>query len=167
MNATGFVSLKQAGSTVYVAVENGVATYVATFASGSYNVVATYLGDEDYNENTTDVSFTVVEVAKKNTPISLDVSSVENNVTFTVSVNPDATGIVRFVVSGAEEYTVYADVLNGKAVMDDVLSVGQLVIILSLQPIWVMRDSIPILLQKVSLLRVMSKRTLQSALKLK
>ena len=128
-NATGFVGLKQAGSTIYVAVENGVATYVATFAQGSYNVVATYLGDDDYNENSTRLLFTVVEVAKENTPIELDVSSTENNVTYTVTLNPDASGIVRFEVSGAEEYTVYADVLNGKAVLEDVLSVGDYTVV--------------------------------------
>ena len=123
-NATGFVGLKQSGSTIYVALEDGVATYVNTFAAGSYHIEVTYIGDDNFNENSTRVLFTVVEVAKKNTTISLDVSSVENNATYTVTLNPDATGIVRFEVSGAEEYVVYADVINGVAVMDDVLSVG-------------------------------------------
>ena len=128
-NATGFVSLKLLESTVYAALENGVATYTATLEVRSYNVDVTYLGDYDYNENTTSLHFTVVDVSKENTPISLDVSSVEDYATFTVSVDSDATGIVRFEVSGAEEYTVYADVVNGVAVMEDVLEVGDYTVV--------------------------------------
>ena len=128
-DATGFVGLKISGSTVYVPLENGVATYTATLAAGSYNVEVTYLGDDDYNGNSTRLLFTVVEVAKENTTIGLDVSSVEDYATFTVNVNPDATGIVRFEVSGAENYTVYADVINGVAVMEDVLEVGDYTVV--------------------------------------
>ena len=123
-SATGFIGLKQSESTIYLALEDGVASYVNTFEVGSYNVEVTYIGDDNYNGNSTRVLFTVVEVAKENTTINIDVSSVEDYATFTVSVNPDATGIVRFEVSGAEDYTVYADVLNGVAVMEDVLEVG-------------------------------------------
>ena len=106
-----------------------MAKYVSTFDAGSYNVEVTYAGDDNFNENSTKVLFTVVGTVKEDTPISLNVSSVEDYATFTVNVNPYATGVVRFVVSGAEEYTVYADVLNGKAVMEDVLSVGDYTVV--------------------------------------
>ena len=66
-NATGFVGLKQSESTIYIALENGVATYVTTLPAGSYNFEVTYTGDDDYNKNSTSVLFTVVEVAKENT----------------------------------------------------------------------------------------------------
>ncbi|MBQ2832003.1 Ig-like domain repeat protein, partial [Methanobrevibacter sp.] len=128
-NATGFVSLRQSGSVMYIAVENGVATYTDVLPAGSYNVEVTYLGDDDYNENGTRVLFTVVEAAKKNTTVELDVSSIENNVTFTVNVDSDATGIVKFEVSGGEEYVVYADVINGIAVMNDVLATGDYTVV--------------------------------------
>ena len=57
------------------------------------------------------------------------VSLTANSVTFTVTVDSDATGIVKFEVTGAKEYTVYADVLNGIAVMDDVLEVGDYTVV--------------------------------------
>ena len=128
-NATGFIGLKQSGLTFYVALENGMATYTDTVPAGSYNVEVIYTGDGNFNGNSTRVLFTVVEAVKDNTPISIDVSSVENNVTYMVNLNPDATGIVRFEVSGALEYVVYADVLNGKAVMEDVLKVGDYTVV--------------------------------------
>ena len=109
--------------------DKGVATYVNTFDVGSYNIDVTYTGDDDYNENSTKVLFTVIDTDKQNTTIDLNVSSVEDYVTFTVNVNPDATGIVRFEVTGAEKYTVYADVLNGKAVMEDVLASGNYTVV--------------------------------------
>lgn len=114
---------------IYVALDKGVATYVNTFAVGSYNIDVTYTGDDDYNENSTKVLFTVIDPDKQNTTIDLIVSSVEDYVTFTVNVDSDATGIVKFEVSGAEEYTVYADVLNGKAVMEDVLASGNYTVV--------------------------------------
>ena len=78
--------------------------------AGNYTIAAEYLGDDNFNINSTKFSFTIVEPSKENTSIVLDVKSVENNVTFTVNVNPDATGLVKFVVSGAEEYNLYVDV---------------------------------------------------------
>lgn len=99
-------------------------TLVTNLHYGSYDVNLTYLGDDNFNINSTKLSFTIVEPSKENTSIVLDVKSVENNVTFTVNVNPDATGLVKFVVSGAEEYNLYVDVTNGKAILDDVLTTG-------------------------------------------
>ncbi|MBQ2832892.1 right-handed parallel beta-helix repeat-containing protein, partial [Methanobrevibacter sp.] len=128
-NATGYIGLTQAGLTMFVALENGVATYTDTVPAGSYNVEVTYTGDYYFNENSTRVLFTVVEFTKDNTPISIDVSTVENNVTYTVNVNHDASGIVRFEVSGAAEYVVYADVLDGVAVMGDVLEAGDYTVV--------------------------------------
>lgn len=89
----------------------------------------TYLGGDDFNPNSTKVLFTVVDPVKENTPINLNVGTVGNNVPFTVNVDSAATGLVKFVVSGVEEYTLYADVVGGKAILEDVLAAGNYTVV--------------------------------------
>ena len=48
---------------------------------------------------------------------------------FTVEVDSKATGIVKFEVTGAEEYSLYVDVIEGKAVFEDVLKDGNYTVI--------------------------------------
>ena len=128
-NATGFVSVKLGDTIANIALTNGSGSFITTLIAGSYHADLTYLGDENYNTNSTAVLFTIIDPVKENTPISLNVSVGENNVKYTVDVNPDATGIVKFVVTGTEEYTVYADVISGKAVLEDVLDDGNYTVI--------------------------------------
>ena len=123
-NATGFVEVKSGDSVSNIALENGEATLTITLPYGSYTLDVTYLGDDNYNKNSTKAEFTLVEPAKANTPISLDVVTEENNVVMTVNVDEAATGLVKFQVTGEEEYTLYADVVNGKAVLEDILETG-------------------------------------------
>ncbi|WP_296883628.1 Ig-like domain-containing protein [uncultured Methanobrevibacter sp.] len=128
-NATGFVEVKSGVSVSNIALENGESTLTITLPYGSYTLDVTYLGDYNYNKNSTKAEFTLVEPAKANTPISLDVVSEENNVVMTVTVNEAATGLVKFQVTGEEEYTLYADVVNGEAVLEDILETGDYTVI--------------------------------------
>ena len=112
-----------------IALENGVGTFVTEVPYGSYTLDITYLGDENYNKNSTKCEFTIVEPEKENTPISLDVVTGENDVAMTVTVNDAATGLVKFQVTGTEEYVIYIDVVNGKAVLKDVLDTGNYTVI--------------------------------------
>ena len=128
-NATGFVEVKSGVSVSNIALENGEATLTITLPYGSYTLDVTYLGDYNYNKNSTKAEFTLVEPAKENTPISLDVDTVENNVTMTVTVDDTATGLVKFQITGPEEYTLYADVINGKAVLEYVLLTGDYTVV--------------------------------------
>ena len=48
----------------------------------------------------------------------------ETYVGMTVTVSDAATGLVKFQVTGEEEYVVYSDVINGKAVLEDILEIG-------------------------------------------
>jgi hypothetical protein len=123
-NATGFVKLTVAGTEANIELVDGVATVTSTLPANSYYVAVNYLGDENFNANATKVAFTVVDVAKENTTISLDVDVAENNVTFKVDVNPLASGTVKFQITGPENYTLYVDVVDGKAVLDYVLKGG-------------------------------------------
>lgn len=122
-NATGFVKLSVGDTEVNIELMGGFATLTTTLHANSYIVDVIYLGDENFNANATKLAFTVVDVAKENTTISLDVDVIgnENIVTFTAKVDSKATGIVKFEVTGAEEYSLYVDVIEGKAVFEDVL----------------------------------------------
>ena len=130
-NATGFVKLTISDTVVDLELEDGVATLTTTLMPDSYFVDVTYLGDENFNANATKLAFTVVDVAKENTTISLDVDVIsnENIVTFTVEVDSKATGIVKLEVTGDEEYSLYVDVIEGKAVFEDVLEDGNYTVI--------------------------------------
>ena len=128
-NATGFVEVKSGDSISNIALENGEATLAITLPYGSYSLVITYLGDENYNKNSTKCEFTLIEPAKENTAISLDIDTEENNVTITATVNENATGLVKFQVTGEEEYTLYADVIDGEAVLEDILLTGDYTVI--------------------------------------
>ncbi|MBQ6345346.1 MAG: right-handed parallel beta-helix repeat-containing protein, partial [Methanobrevibacter sp.] len=123
-NATGFVEVKYGDGVLNIALENGVGTFITELPYGSYSLDITYLGDENFNKNSTKSEFTIVEPAKDTTPISLDVVTGENDVTMTVTVNDAATGLVKFHVIGSTgEYTLYAEVINGKAILQDTLPV--------------------------------------------
>ena len=98
-NATGFVEVRYGDGVFNIALENGESTLTITLPYGSYTLDVTYLGDYNYNKNSTKAEFTLVEPAKENTPISLDVVSEENNVVMTVTVNEAATGLIKFQVT--------------------------------------------------------------------
>ena len=124
-NATGFVELKFGDNVFNIALKDGVGTLTTSLPYGSYSLDITYLGDENYNKNSTKLKFTIVEPAKENTPISMDIVTDENYVGMTVAVDDAATGLVKFQVIGSTgEYTIYADVIDGKAILEDTLPVG-------------------------------------------
>ncbi len=130
-NATGFVELKFGDNVFNIALKDGIGTLTTSLPYGSYSLDITYLGDENYNKNSTKLEFTIVEPAKENTPISLDVVTDENYVGMAVTVDDAATGLVKFQVTGTEEYTLYADVINGKAVLEDILDAGDYTVVVT------------------------------------
>ena len=125
-SATGFVEFNIAGKTYYIPVDNGKAVFVADFLEGTYMGNARYVGDENFNPSMTLIYIDVAgeKITLENTTIDIDVDVYENNVTISANVSANATGFVEFVVTGAENYTLYILVEDGKAVFEDVLSVG-------------------------------------------
>ncbi|WP_407375765.1 Ig-like domain-containing protein, partial [Methanobrevibacter sp.] len=123
-NATGFVKFTLNGNNIFAEVIDGKAVINMILPAGNYTVPAAYLGDDDFNANATEIEIEVSEISLNDTQITAEISLNENNVTITVSVDPAATGLVRFEISGAEKYTLYADVIGGKAVLEDVLAAG-------------------------------------------
>ena len=111
-------------NTINIEIADGKATYKAAFLPGEYTFNAIYLGDTNYNANETTFSFTVDEISLKNTTIVANASVAENNVTITVDIDPNATGLVRFDITGPKNYTVYTEAENGQAVLDDNLMAG-------------------------------------------
>ena len=99
-NATGFVKITVGGTVANIELENGEGTLTTVLPYGSYNLNITYLGDANYNKNSTRCDFTLVEPAKENTPIVLDIVTDENYVGMTVTVDENATGLVKFEVTG-------------------------------------------------------------------
>uniref|UniRef100_UPI00388D0E5A Ig-like domain-containing protein n=1 Tax=Methanobrevibacter sp. TaxID=66852 RepID=UPI00388D0E5A len=111
---------------VYLAVNNGEASYNLILPAGNYTVDVTYLGDDKFNSNRTSKAFTVTDHIKQNTTIASDVVVDDNNVMITVTVNEDATGFVKFTTSGTD---VFAEVKDGKAVVNTVLPAGNYTIV--------------------------------------
>uniref|UniRef100_UPI00388F37B3 Ig-like domain repeat protein n=1 Tax=Methanobrevibacter sp. TaxID=66852 RepID=UPI00388F37B3 len=128
-DATGFVKFTTGGNDLFVEVKDGKAFINTVLPVGNYTVVATYVGDDNFAANSTDINFTVEEKPLIDTPIAIDTQIDENNITMIVSVDENATGLVKFEVTGAEEYTVYAEVENGKAILEDVLTVGDYTVV--------------------------------------
>ena len=115
-DATGFVKLTISGTVVNVEVVDGVAKLTTTLPANSYFADVTYLGDEDYNMNSTQVTFTITEVSKQNTTIDLDIAVYEDTALVMVDVNKAATGLVKLYMvweETGETYTMYMDVIDG------------------------------------------------------
>ena len=95
-------------------VENGKATFTYDFRPATYSANVKYLGDDNFNNASTTTSFTVFETSPelKNTTIDVNVTTVENNVTITATVNQMATGLIEFNIDGQ---AVYLAVNNGQA----------------------------------------------------
>ena len=99
-NATGFVKFDMGGNELFAEVNGGKAVLNVALPSGNYTVTATYLGDDEFNENSTAVSFSVDgrESADANITIPSDIHAGDNA---TVKIDiPDATGNVTIYVDG-------------------------------------------------------------------
>ena len=119
--AGGFVKFNIIGDPVYVDVNNGKAVYNLVLPAGDYNVEATYVGDDNFKSNSTSESFTVSDHIKQNTTITPTVTVDGNNVSISIDVVPEATGFVKFTISGND---IFAEVNGGKAVINTVLPAG-------------------------------------------
>ena len=118
-NATGFVNVKIGDMEANIELKDGVGKFTNTFQAGSYNVELTYLGDDNFNVNATELSFTVIDPVKENTTISIEIGGFETNVTFNAYVNPNATGLIKYEVVGPEHYVLYVDADGSYYVLEE------------------------------------------------
>ena len=121
-DATGRAILGLGLDEYYADIIDGKAVFtIPKLASGVYEAVITYEGDDKYLANSTAVSFTV---SKNDAPASAtgDDIKIGDDGTVVVNLPSDATGTVTIVVDG-KSYT--QEVVNGKAVFSiPGLSVG-------------------------------------------
>ncbi|MBO7732897.1 MAG: Ig-like domain repeat protein, partial [Methanobrevibacter sp.] len=129
-DAGGFVTVGILGQTFIVPVSGGEAVFTYDFVPGTYVADVVYLGDDNFNNASTTVTFTVTEqvVELKNTTVLVDVVAVENDVTITASVDSLASGLVEFNIDGKAVYIV---VNNGKAVYDTSLPAGDYIVVVT------------------------------------
>jgi len=114
-NATGNVTLNVNGNNYTAPVVNGTATFDLTdVAPGTYDVTATYSGDENHTAQSTDGKVTI---PKYSTPMSIEVGDgkVGETIEVTVNVPENATGKVTVEVNG-KTYT--KEIADGKAVFE-------------------------------------------------
>ena len=123
-NATGYVTLAILGQTFIVPVDNGTAVFTYDFNPGNYTADITYLGDYNFNANTTESTFTVEEIPLKNTTIDTNITINEEDITITVNVNPNATGFVQYNITGEENHILFMNVTDGQSIITDVLTPG-------------------------------------------
>ncbi|WP_458403362.1 Ig-like domain repeat protein [Methanobrevibacter sp.] len=127
-DATGFVELEIAGKKYYVPVEKsdmwqGIAEFSHDFAPGIYFAKIRYLGDANFNPAEDEVQFTIVKENKtlNKTKVEVDVEVKDNNVSITMSVNRDATGLIEVNIDGQ---LAYLPIKNGKAILNVVMPQG-------------------------------------------
>ena len=123
-NATGYVTLAILGQTFIVPVDNGNAVFTYDFNPGNYTAYITYLGDDNFNANTTESTFTVEEIPLKNTTIDANITINGEDFTITVNVDPNATGFVQYNLIGEENYILYMDIVDGQSIIEDALTPG-------------------------------------------
>ena len=119
--AAGFVKFTLEGNDIFTEVKNGKAYLAISLLPGDYTITATYLGDDDFNANTTDIYFAVDESLLENTTIDVLVFAIENDVYVWAYVNESATGFFEFIVG---DYVDYIPVVNGQAIESLVLPGG-------------------------------------------
>ncbi|SDA67257.1 Ig-like domain (group 3) [Methanobrevibacter millerae] len=112
-DATGRALLRLGGEEYYADIVNGEAIFkVPNLASGEYEALLGYPGDENYEPSNTTTKFTV---SKYSEPVSASGDSIEigENGTVVVKLPIDATGTVTITVDG-KTYT--QEVVDGQAV---------------------------------------------------
>ena len=97
-DATGVINITVEGKNYSAPIDKGIATFkIDNLASGSYDVLASYDGDENYLPGTNTSSFSV---GKHNAPISVSAKDVKEgeNAVVHVSLPAGATGSVKVTV---------------------------------------------------------------------
>ena len=114
-NATGYITVLVGNKTYYAKVVNGtVSVDLANETPGKHNVTVIYSGDEHHDRQVVNI---VVDIPKRETPISVDVNEIKVGETAVITVNvpADATGDVTIEVNG-RQYT--QSIEGGKAVFN-------------------------------------------------
>ena len=124
-NASGFVEIDIASRKYYVPVVNGTAVFINDYFGGSYVADVTYLGDENYNTNSTSGSFKVLETIKT-TIIASEVTTVYNCGKYLVVSLKDQNGNILTGVSFTVEINGKNNVIKTNELGQAILSTNNL-----------------------------------------
>ena len=114
-DATGYVLADVNGTGYYAPVKDGEAVIsIPNLEPGNYTAEVTYLGDDNYNNDSFEVPLNIPEepVVEPKDP---ELEATAENTTITVTVNKDATGGVMVDVDGT---TYYAEIKDGQAIIE-------------------------------------------------
>ena len=117
--ATGVVLIDIAGVQVYAILNNATSIAIALFDNlgiGTYNVTATYMGDNNYNGSSNNASFNVTKLKTSIiiTGSNITVGQVETfnittsaNITEVITIEIDGVNYTTFIQNGKGTYTYY------------------------------------------------------------
>ena len=119
-NATGFIKLFVAGKEYIEEIINGKVQFnIPNLRVGTYsNITITYLGDEYYEGNSTNVTFTVTPKSEYVFDVKVNDITYGQNATIRVLVPTDAEGNVTIYVDG--ELKGILNITNGTAELNNV-----------------------------------------------
>ena len=122
-NATGFVEFKINDNLSYLPVKEGEIVFKGIFNPGYYNVTATYLGNDDFNANSTVIAFAVNKIGTQ--ILASDVSTTYGNNKNIVLTLTDVKGnlLIGKKVTVRFNNKVYAGTVNDKGQVS--IAIGQ------------------------------------------
>ena len=124
--ATGIVLIDIAGIQVYAEINATTGVATATFDDlgvNTYNVTATYLGDNNYNGSKTNATF---NVTKHKTSIVINTTAnimVQQSIEFNITTSENITEVLKIEVDGVN-YTAYIIGGKGSFILPKYLDVG-------------------------------------------
>lgn len=119
--ATGEVAFTIDGNTYKVDVFFGKAVFNGYFNEGYHVIDVEYLGDDEFESNSTSVSFTIEKPALKNTTVDVTSRINEGTVELFISLDAETNGFALIDINGTE---AYVKVDYGFAYYKTVLSPG-------------------------------------------
>ena len=93
-----------------------------------YDAFISFGGNENYTQSSAAVK---VIIRLYNTYIEGHVDCHEDKVVISADVNPNATGHIKFEIEGVENHTADVQVSSGKAVLEQILPIGQYRVVLT------------------------------------
>ena len=119
-DATGYVTITIGDNSQVVNLKNGIAQLnISNLEPGTYDVVVSYDGDDNYNKVSNSSSFTI-----ERKTVNIDVSAGDINkgdvAVVTVTVPVDATGIITLTINGKQ----YNETINKGVVVFEIADLG-------------------------------------------
>ena len=103
-NATGYVAFTVDGNTYNVNVFLGEAVFKGKFDEGDHVINVEYMGDDEFESNSTAVSFTIEKPALKNTTVGIRTAISERNVELFLTFDVETNGFALIDINGTRTY---------------------------------------------------------------